>query len=49
MRQFLFISINSKNEYILRIVPADNMAQVINSEVNKSEYVIEITELTMRC
>lgn len=49
MRQFLVISINSKNEYILRIVPADNMAQVINSEVNKSEYVIEITELTMRC
>lgn len=49
MRQFLVISINSKNEYILRIIPADNMAQVINSEVNKSEYVIEITELTMRC
>lgn len=49
MRQFLVISINSKNEYILRIVPADNMAQVINSEVNKSEYVIEITELITRC
>lgn len=49
MRQFLVISINSKNEYILRIIPVDNMAQVINSEVNKSEYVIEITELTMRC
>lgn len=49
MRQFLVISIISKNEYILRIIPADNMAQVINSEVNKSEYVIEITELTMRC
>lgn len=49
MRQFLVISINSKNEYVLRIVPADNMAQVINSEVNKSEYVIEITELTKRC
>lgn len=49
MRQFLVISINSKNEYVLRIVPADNMAQVINGEVNKSEYVIEITELTTRC
>ena len=49
MRQFLVISINSKNEYILRIVLADNMAQVINSEINKSEYVIEITELTTRC
>lgn len=49
MRQFLVISINSKDEYILRIVPADNMAQVINSEVNKSEHVIEITELTTRC
>lgn len=49
MRQFLVISINSKDEYILRVVPADNMAQVINSEINKSEYVIEITELTMRC
>ena len=49
MRQFLVISINSKYEYILRVVPADNMVQVINSEVNKSEYVIEITELTMRC
>lgn len=49
MRQFLVISINSKDEYILRVVPADNMVQVINSEVNKSEYVIEITELTMRC
>lgn len=49
MRQFLVILINSKNEYVLRIVPADNMAQVINSEVNKSEYVIEITELTTRC
>lgn len=49
MRQFLVISINSKNEYILKIVPADNMAQVINSEINKSEYVIEITELTTRC
>ncbi len=49
MRQFLVILINSKDEYILRFVPADNMVQVINSEVNKSEYVIEITELTMRC
>lgn len=49
MRQFLVISINSKDEYILRVVPADNIVQVINSEVNKSEYVIEITELTMRC
>lgn len=49
MRQFLVISINSKDEYILRVVSADNMVQVINSEVNKSEYVIEITELTMRC
>lgn len=49
MRQFLVISINSKDEYILRVVPADNMAQVINSEVNKSENVIEITELTTRC
>lgn len=49
MKQFLVISINSKDEYILIVVPADNMAQVINSEINKSEYVIEITELTTRC
>lgn len=49
MKHFLVVSINSKDEYILRVIIADSMAQVINSEVNKSEYVIEITELTTRC